>query len=180
MKILILGNARHGKDTLAERLNEHFGMTFKSSSEMAMETFIFDEIADKYGYSTMQQCFEDRVNHRSLWYKMICSYNKEDKARLSKDILQKYDCYVGMRDLEEFEASRFLFDVIIWVDATDRLGSDENTNKIPMDVADMIITNNGTFEELDTKSKILGNMLFKLTKNGDVHKKFFQVNHLTW
>jgi len=180
MKILILGNARHGKDTLAERLNEHFGMTFKSSSEMAMETFIFDEIADKYGYSTMQQCFEDRVNHRSLWYKMICGYNKEDKARLSKDILQKYDCYVGMRDLEEFEASRFLFDVIIWVDATDRLGSDENTNKIPMDVADMIITNNGTFEELDTKSKILGNMLFTLTKNGDVHKKFFQVNHLTW
>ena len=44
MKILILGTARHGKDTLAELLNEDFGMTFKSSSEMANELFIYDEL----------------------------------------------------------------------------------------------------------------------------------------
>lgn len=180
MKILILGNARHGKDTLAERLNEHFGMTFKSSSEMAMELFIFDEIAEQFNYSTMEQCFEDRVNHRTLWYKMICGYNKEDKARLTKDILKVYDCYVGMRDLEEFKASKDLFDVIIWVDASKRLETDENTNKIPMDAADMVITNNGTFEDFDNKSKILGNMLFTFVDNGTIHKDFFKHNRLTW
>jgi len=180
MKILILGNARHGKDTLAERLNEHFGMTFKSSSEMAMELFIFDEIAEQFGYTTMEQCFEDRVNHRTLWYKMICGYNKNDRARLTKDILEGYDCYVGMRDLDEFEASKDLFDVIIWVDATKRLGSDENTNKIPMSAADMVITNNGTFEEFDMKAKALGNMLFTLVDNGIVEKEFFKSNNLTW
>jgi hypothetical protein len=180
MKILILGNARHGKDTLAERLNEHFGMTFKSSSEMAMELFIFDEIAEQFGYTTMEQCFEDRVNHRTLWYKMICGYNKDDRARLTKDILEVYDCYVGMRDLDEFEASKELFDVIIWVDATTRLGSAENTNKIPMGAADIVITNNGTFEEFDMKSKALGNMLFTLVDNGTLEKEFFKSNNLTW
>ncbi len=180
MKILILGNARHGKDTLAERLNEHFGMTFKSSSEMAMELFIFDEIAEQFGYTTMEQCFEDRVNHRTLWYKMICGYNKNDRARLTKDILKGYDCYVGMRDLDEFEASKDLFDVIIWVDATKRLGSDENTNKIPMSAADMVITNNGTFEDFDSKAKLLGNMLFTLVDNGTIEKEFFKSNNLTW
>lgn len=180
MKILILGDMRSGKDTLGELLNKHFGMTFKSSSEMAMELFIFDEIAEQFGYSTMEQCFEDRVNHRTLWYKMICGYNKNDRARLAKDILEAYDCYVGMRDLEEFEASKHLFDVIIWVDASKRLVTDENTNKIPMGAADMIITNNGTFEDFDNKSKALGNMLFTLVENGTLPKTFFKDNHLTW
>jgi hypothetical protein len=180
MKILILGDMRSGKDTLGELLNKYFGMTFKSSSEMAMEIFIFDEIADQFGYSTMEQCFEDRVNHRTLWYKMICGYNKNDRARLAKDILKGYDCYVGMRDLEEFNASKELFDVIIWVDASKRLETDENTNKITMSVADMIITNNGTFEEFDMKAKALGNMLFTLVDNGTIHKDFFKHNRLTW
>jgi hypothetical protein len=180
MKILILGNARHGKDTLAELLSENFGMTFKSSSEMAMELFIFDEIAEDMGYSTMGQCFEDRVNHRQTWYEMICDYNKDDRARLAKDILEGYDCYVGMRDLEEFEASKDLFDLIIWVDATKRIGSDENTNKISMHVADMVITNNGTFESFESKAKLLGNMLFDSVENGIVKKNFFKQNHLIW
>jgi hypothetical protein len=180
MKILILGDMRSGKDTLGELLNKYFGMTFKSSSEMAMEIFIFDEIAEQFGYTTMEQCFEDRVNHRTLWYKMICGYNKNDRARLAKDILKGYDCYVGMRDLEEFNASKELFDVIIWVDASKRLETDENTNKITMSVADMIITNNGTFEEFDMKAKALGNMLFTLVDNGTIHKDFFKHNRLTW
>jgi len=176
MKILILGNARHGKDTLAERFGEHFGMTYKSSSEMAMETFIFDEISEKFGYSTMEQCFEDRVNHRALWYDMICGYNKDDRARLAKDIIEGHDCYVGMRDLEEFEASKKLFDAIIWVDATKRLGSSENTNKIPMEAADIILTNDGTFEEFDAKAKAIGSILFSESTD----KRLFKKGNLIW
>ena len=180
MKILILGNARHGKDSLAEQLAKHFKMTFKSSSEMAMELFIFNDISEDMGYSTMDECFRDRLNHRQLWYEMICDYNKNDRARLAKDILNEYDCYVGMRDLEEFEASKDLFDVIIWVDASKRLETTENTNKIPMVCANIIITNNGTFDEFDTKSKVLGNILFNLTTKGDINKGFFKSNNLVW
>ena len=180
MKILILGDMRSGKDTLGELLNKHFGMTFKSSSEMAMELFIYDEISESLGYKNMEQCFEDRVNHRQTWYEMICDYNKDDRARLAKDILKEYDCYVGMRDLDEFETSKDLFDVIVWVDATERLGSNDSSNKISSYVADIIITNNGSLEEFDTKSKVLGNMIFTLVDNGTIKRDFFKLNNLTW
>ena len=175
MKILILGNARHGKDTLAELLADRFGMTYKSSSEMAMEIFLFDMLKEKHGYETMQECFEDRVNHRQTWYLSICDYNKDDRARLAKDILEGHDCYVGMRDLDEFKTSKELFDVIIWVDASKRLGTSENTNKIPVSEADMVITNDGTFEDFKEKARLLGNMLFdketdkRLFKNSKIH-----------
>jgi dephospho-CoA kinase len=161
MKILILGNMRSGKDTLAELLNEYFGMTYRSSSEMANELFIYDTIKDEYGYQSIEECFEDRVNHRSLWYKLICFFNKEDKAKLAKAILKENDCYVGMRDLEEFEASKHLFDIIIWVDASKRLGNSEITNKISIEDAHIVVHNNGTFEEFQEKAKVIGKLLFK-------------------
>jgi dephospho-CoA kinase len=161
MKILILGNMRSGKDTLAELLNEYFGMTYRSSSEMANELFIYDTIKDEYGYQSIEECFEDRVNHRSLWYKLICFFNKEDKSKLAKAILKENDCYVGMRDLEEFEASKHLFDIIIWVDASKRLGNSEITNKISIEDAHIVVHNNGTFEEFQEKAKVIGKLLFK-------------------
>ena len=103
-KLLIIGHQRHGKDTLAEILNEEFGLRFKSSSLSAAEIFIYDELKYKYEYKTPEECFEDRVNHRAEWYNMICDYNKDDKARLAKGILESADCYVGMR----VYASRFI------------------------------------------------------------------------
>lgn len=175
-KILILGNARHGKDTLAELLGERFGMTYKSSSEMAMELFLFEVLKEKNGYETIQECFDDRVNHRQTWYLSICDYNKSDRARLAKDILEGYDCYVGMRDLEEFEASKELFDVIIWVDASKRLGTSEYTNKIPVSEADMVITNDGAFEDFKEKARLLGKMLF----DSETDKKLFKNSKIHW
>ena len=180
MKILVLGSKRNGKDSLAELLNEDFGMTFKSSSEMANELFIYDELKSEYNYNSIEECFEDRHNHREEWYEMICDYNKDDKSRLSKDILNKYDCYVGMRDLEEFEESKDLFDLIIWVDASKRILEGDSTNKISIDEAHIVLTNNGTFEEFKSKSKVIGNILFNLIPNGDVPVNFFKLNNLTW
>jgi len=69
-KLLIIGHARHGKDTLAELLRDTFELKFVSSSQAASDIFIFDELKDKYGYTTPEECFEDRVNHRAEWYDM--------------------------------------------------------------------------------------------------------------
>ena len=57
MKILIIGKMRNGKDSLAELLNEYHGMTFKSSSEMANELFIYDKLKHKYEYKSPLECF---------------------------------------------------------------------------------------------------------------------------
>ena len=155
---------RHGKDTLAELLNENFGLKFISSSQAAADIFIFDELKDKYGYKTSEECFTDRVNHRAEWYDMICDYNKEDRARLAKGILSRADCYVGMRDRGEIDecVKQDLFDLIIWVDASDRLPLESpDSFNIDMSCADIVIQNNGTFEEFKEKVFRLGKILTK-------------------
>jgi hypothetical protein len=163
MKILILGNARHGKDSLAELFQEHFGLTFMSSSQASADFFLYNQLKNKYGYTTSEECFEDRVNHRDEWYQAICDYNKNNRARLAQDILKQTDCYVGMRDKEEFNecVKQNLFDIIIWVDASKRLPLEPGTSfNIDMSDADIIVENNGTFEEFVEKSKRIGRILF--------------------
>lgn len=75
IRLLIIGPARHGKDTLAETMRDNFGLNFKSSSQACSDIFIFNELKDKYGYTTPEECFEDRLNHRAEWYQLICGYN---------------------------------------------------------------------------------------------------------
>jgi hypothetical protein len=161
-KLLMIGHARHGKDTLAELLNEEFGLKFKSSSQAAADIFLFNELKGKYGYETSEQCFEDRVNHRPEWYQMICEYNKNDLAKLAKGILSITDCYVGMRDRNEINecVKQGLFDLIIWVDASERLPleSPESFN-IDKSCADIIIDNNGTLQEFKDRVSRVGKII---------------------
>lgn len=161
-KLLLIGNARHGKDSLAEILNEEFGYTFESSSQSAANIFLYDLLKDKYGYTTPEECFEDRVNHRQEWYEAICEYNEEDKARLAKGILERSDCYVGMRDRNEIEEcmKQGIFDLIVWVDASDRLPmEDASSFNIDKTCADIIVENNGTYEQFREKVLRLGRNL---------------------
>jgi dephospho-CoA kinase len=161
-KLLIIGHGRHGKDTVAEILEEQIGLKFMSSSQASADIFIYEELKDKYGYKNSTECFEDRSNHRKEWYNLICDYNKDNKTRLAEEILKINDCYVGMRDLEEIEKSMNdkLFDLVIWVDASERLPLEgaESFN-IDMTMADVVIYNNGSLEEFKGKIQRLGNIL---------------------
>lgn len=163
-KLLILGHGRHGKDTFAEILGEEYGLKFKSSSYAAAEIFLFDKLKEKYGYNTIEECFEDRHNHRPEWYESICDYNKDDRARLAKGILELADCYVGMRDRDEIIEcmNQGLFDLIVWVDASERLPlEDASSFNITKDLADVIIENNTSLEDFITKTKRFGAFLEK-------------------
>ena len=164
IKLLIIGAARWGKDTLAEILNEVYGLKFISSSQACSDIFIYDVLKDKYNYTTPEECFLDRVNHRSEWYNMICEYNKDDKAKLAKEILKYNNTYVGMRDHDEIEECRKqgLFDLIIWVDASKRLPKEDSSSfNITKDDADIIIENNESLERFRMKALRLGKFLFK-------------------
>jgi dephospho-CoA kinase len=153
-----------GKDTLAEILRDEFGLKFISSSQAAADIFIYDELKDKYGYKTSEECFTDRMNHRAEWYNMICDYNKDDKARLAKGILERADCYVGMRDISEINEcmKQGLFDLIVWVDASKRLPAESaDSFNIDISCADIIIENNGTFDQFKEKVLRLGKIFAK-------------------
>jgi hypothetical protein len=163
-KLLILGHARHAKDTFAEILNQNFGLKYQSSSQAAADIFLYDALKDKYGYKTPEECFEDRVNHRAEWKQMICDYNKDDRAKLAKEILKNSDCYVGMRDREEINECmrQGLFDIIVWVDASERLPLEPASSfDIDKTFAHIIFENNGTLEEFKDKVLRFGKILYK-------------------
>jgi len=147
-KILLLGTGRSGKDTMAEILLDCYGLTFASSSEFANKHFIFEALRGFMGYSSLEECFNDRHNHRDLWFQLICTYNKEDPAKLAKSLLQTADIYVGMRGKVELDTCvrENVFDLKIFVDASERLDYTEpkSSNQITSEDADLIIYNNGT------------------------------------
>ena len=172
IKLLVLGAARHGKDSFAEILNEVYGLTFKSSSQAAAEIFLYDTLKEKYGYNSPEECFEDRMNRRPEWYTAICEYNKDDRARLAKGILEQSDCYVGMRDRDEIEEClrQGLFDLIIWVDASERLALESpDSFNIDKSCADVIIDNNGTYAQFRERTIRFGRILFN-TKHEETKK----------
>jgi hypothetical protein len=162
-RLLIIGHGRHGKDTLAEIFNRDYGMKFKASSMAASEIFIYNVLKDKYGYNSPDECLNDRSNHRKEWYDLICSYNLRDKARLAKDIMTTSNCYVGMRDRDEIDEcmKQGVFDLVIWVDASNRLPKESKDSfNITKKSADILISNNGTIEEFEIKASRLGKILF--------------------
>lgn len=149
-KLMLLGYGRHGKDSVAEILT-HYGFTYMSSSWAAAENVVFPVLGPKYGYETVEDCFEDRHNHRREWFDLITEFNTPDKARLPRIIYSQVDIYVGIRNRDEFLAAREegLFDYAIWVDASKRLPveSTESCTVTPDD-ADIVIDNNGPEKHL--------------------------------
>ena len=149
MKILVLGHGRHGKDTVSELLSKSYGFTFSSSSYFCAERFIFDEIKDEMGYGDINQCYNDRHNHRQLWRELIEGYNENDPSRLAREMLEVYDTYCGMRSNREYQASKDLFDIILWVDASSRIDYVDPTLDIEFNPYEMtLVDNNGDMHDL--------------------------------
>jgi len=151
-KLLILGYGRHGKDTVAEFLQDDYGFKFTSSS-----LFVAQEVMwDNWGvarYDDFDAMFDDRSNHRVLWMEMISAYNTPDKTKTATTMLERgFDLYVGMRRLDELDACRDanIFDAIIWVDASERHPPETGSMDITLhnSGADFVIDNNGPEEAI--------------------------------
>src|SRR5690625_996581 len=149
MKLAVISQANQGKDTFCEIVSEIYNVPFVSSTYYIAEHIVFPLLKDKYGYRNLEECLKDKANHRKEWADIINKYNEKDLSKVAKDILSINDFYCGIRCKKQLEASKHLFDLIIWVDASERLGVTENSSSITVtkDDADIIITNNGTKEE---------------------------------
>ena len=150
-RLLILGYARHGKDTVAEILHRKHGFRFISSSEFVGREIIWEQWG-QFRYATFEAMFEDRVSWRELWMQMIAAFNSPQKDRTARTMLERgYDLYVGMRRCDELQASRHLFDHIIWVDRSKHLPPETGSMDITRENAqpDFVIDNNGTLEDLE-------------------------------
>ena len=174
MNILILGHKRHGKDQVAEYIKKYFGLKFNSSSREALD-LIFPTLDGLYDYTGQLEriknllpsntevnftakdlAFYDRHNKRILWRDLIKLVNAMDLTALSRKILTNNQMYVGMRNFEEYNASKHLYDLILYIDAFDRKPEIDESMDIPYISEEMIkMTNNGTLLALESKVKNL-------------------------
>ena len=162
-KLLIIGHARHGKDTFAEFLRDLYGYTFESSSLAASNIFIYDKLKYIYNYKTPEECFNDRVNHRAEWYNLIVDFNRNDRSALAKEILKKSDIYVGMRDNDEIEEciKQGLFDLIIGVYNYRVPEEDKSSFNINLwEKSDIIIPNSQGVEDLKRRAYKIDDLFF--------------------
>ena len=154
LKLMLVGYARHGKDTVADILVETFGLRKEDSSQFAGKQVMMPYFASKgIVYPDWESCYKDRVNHRQEWFEQIKAYNTPDEARLAREIYEVSDIYVGIRRKEEFEAVKRegLFNYSIWVDRSKHAPPEPTTsNTMTKEMADYVIDNNGTLEQLIT------------------------------
>lgn len=174
IKLMILGYARHGKDTVAEILTKEHGLKFVSSSHAAAEKVMvpyFRSIGVEY--ASLEECYADRVNHRQEWYEQISGYNTPDKARLAREIYSEADIYVGIRSAEEFNAVKAegLFQYSIWVDRSEHQPPESTaSNTITQDMANYVLNNNGTLEQLRIRTSNLYYDLMSLEYGAKGHQ----------
>ena len=150
-----------GKDVMAEYLRDKIGLTFQSSSYFACERFLYPIFKDKYGYESIQECYQDRHSEgmREAWYNAISDLNRVDATTISTAMFEELSVYVGLRSEVELKAAQQKWPdcLTIWVDASDRIVPEESTScTVTADMADIIIKNNGTLEQFYKKiDKIL-------------------------
>ncbi len=149
-KILVMGHARHGKDTVAEMIAEERCLSFTSSSKFCAKKIMWP-LLHTY-YDNVQACFDDRGNNRVKWFDAITDFNRPDPSALGKAIFAEHDIYCGIRSRREFNALKNsgLFDVSVWVDRSDHI-SPEGKDSCTVEpwMADFMIDNNGTLADLE-------------------------------
>jgi len=152
MKLLIIGDGEHGKDTVADEIQALSGLSLVSSSFWCLERAIWKRCdgVTLPAYANPEAAYEDRRNHRETWKRLIAEYNTP-KDRLVAEILSEHDMYVGLRKRDEFEAAKHHFDEIIWVDAALRLPV-EASNELDRSDATIWFDNNGDLTDLKRRT----------------------------
>jgi hypothetical protein len=174
-RILVIGHARHGKDLVSEMLRDDYGMAFTSSSQFCAEHVVWNAIHEGFAiglpalqnaklkmlqgvYASSNECFEDRKNHRTLWYELIAAYNWPDASMLGRAIFEDNNVYCGLRSSREFNALKNagLYDLCIWVDRKKYVKpeSKESCTVEPW-MADNVLDNNGSLEDLKNNLKVI-------------------------
>jgi hypothetical protein len=152
-RLMVIGHARHGKDTACEILHTTFGFTFANSSLFVAERAVMPYMASVRGirYASPEKCYADRHAYRADWFNAISRFNIPDRARLSREIFAQHDIYCGIRNDRELMAARNagLFQAAIWIDRSDHVPPEPGESmRIERWMADFVVDNNGAIDDL--------------------------------
>jgi len=148
-KLIVVGPGGHGKDVFAGILGNTWDLSVASSSYFVVMRAVFPTLGKDY--DNFEDMYADRRNRRVEWMHLIREYNKPAHdtpglTRLARELFALHDVYVGPRNREEFLAVKDakLFDLAVWVDASERVGGTDDSLQIGLNDCDISIDNNGT------------------------------------
>lgn len=146
MKIGICGNGRAGKDTAAELLRDEYGLRYTHGTSRWAAMIVWVEMTKRgFNYDTVQECFDDRHNHRELWAKIIGRHNANDPTRMYRECLEHQDILTGLRWKNEFDACKAARICDVWL-FVERPGCEDSTNQITTADCDFAIRNDGSLD----------------------------------
>ena len=165
MKLLVIGHARHGKDTFCEMLRDRYGMRFETSSLVACREFLFDlSVEHGLGFVSPEDLYKRRGEVRPWMHDEIRAFNEGDLTRLARLVTKDNDIYCGMRNREELEACKAaaVFDAVVWVDRCEHLLPEPmESMQLRKNDADVVIDNNGSLKDLQDQADFLM-LMFRL------------------
>ena len=165
MKLLVIGHARHGKDTFCEMLRDRYGMRFDTSSLVACREFLFDlSVEHGLGFVSPEDLYKRRGEVRPWMHDEIRAFNEGDLTRLARLVTKDNDIYCGMRNREEMEACKAagVFDAVVWVDRCEHLLPESmESMQLRKGDADVVIDNNGSLKDLQDQADFLM-LMFRL------------------
>lgn len=147
-KILILGHKGHGKTTAAELLAET-GVLFTDSGERVIEIYVEDALKNASGQKIRPAVMESLIlevkclkdKYRAELKAAVRKYTQHDPTKLIREMLEVSDIYAGCRSTVEYEASKDLFDVILWIRRKDVLEDDPSMD-IEFNPEEMVLVEN--------------------------------------
>jgi len=153
MKLAISGPGQAGKGTVSQYISDNWGIRYQQSTSEAAAAVVFRDITKQY--STVEECWADRANHREEWGQIIADFNQPDGIGLYRQMAGQNDIFDGIRRRAELQKCKEvgLVDKVVWL----------NRPNIPLDAsldygdeeADYIVDNSTTIEDLYSRLNLL-------------------------
>ena len=162
MRIAIGGFGEDGKGTAATTLSRLAGLRYRESTSQAAARLVYDQLRLKYGYQTVEECWDDRRNHRAEWAQIIWDHNRPDGITLYAEMCEDNDIIEGIRNADELQACREagIIQVAVWIDYSHRRSPESPASaRIGADDCDVVIDSPQGLEHLERQLRDLADSL---------------------
>lgn len=165
MKLAIVGPGCCGKDTCAEYLAKHTGLRYTHGISRQAAPYVYRHLLTMgFTYKNVEECYDDRANHRTKWADAIDVLQAHDPAAITRELLVEQDIVTGVRRGREHQTlvDEGIVDCWIWIDRVHNDdGSDihDPTQGFGANDCDIVILNHWGLDEYRQKLKALAALI---------------------